>query len=477
MDISNRTLIRDDNLEAMREFPDASIDLIATDPPFNSKRDYFVPFKDKKGNQPDVLVKAFEDTWSWGSEAAAAYHELLVDIDGEIGDTIEGLRKFLNETPMMAYLVMMTTRLVEMRRILKDTGSLYLHCDPTASHYLKIILDAVFGVKNFRNEIIWHYRRWTAASKRFQKMHDILLYYTKTDNYTFTKPLQAYADEKYIENTVRGVVDGKLIRLKDEEGNYITREEQKGGVLMHDVWHDINFIPPGANERTSYPTQKPIALYERIIGASSNTGDIVLDPFAGCGTTAIAAEQLGRQWIGIDLTYLAIGAVKIQIEKFCPQIRDEITIVGTPEDANQALELANGDKDGFQDWCIAHVLKIQSNPKKGADGGIDGRMKFPVGSIKGKQAFGKAVAQVKGGKFTLSDVRDFRTAMNNENADIGVFVATKPPTKSMKTEIARAGVYELPYNNEPYPRLQHFQIQDYFDEKMPKLPPREKIVL
>ena len=477
MNIRNRTLIRGDNLESMRSFPDASIDLIATDPPFNSKRDYFVPYTDEKGNQPNVLMKAFEDTWSWGTEAELVYQELLVDVGGQVGETIEGLRKFLNETPMMAYLVMMAIRIVEMHRLLKNTGALYLHCDTYASHYLKIVLDAIFGVKNFRNEIIWHYRRWTAASKRFQKMHDILLYYTKTNNYTFTKPLQAYADEKYIENTVRGVVDGKLVRLKDDEGNYIARDKQKEGVLMHDVWHDINFIPPGANERTSYPTQKPIELYKRIIEASSHTGNVVLDPFAGCGTTAIAAEQLERQWIGIDLTYLAIGAVKLQIEKFCPQIRDEIIVIGTPEDSNQALELARADHNGFEAWSISHVLKFKSNAKKGSDGGIDGRMKFPVGRIKGKQTFGNAVAQVKGGGYTLGDVRDFRTAMRNVNADLGVFVVTKSPTPKMETEAARAGFYQHPFNFEQYPVLQFYQIQDYFDEKMPNLPPREKIVL
>ena len=487
MDISNRTLIRGDNLEAMRKFPDASIDLIATDPPFNSKRNYFVPFKDEKGKQPDVLIKAFADTWSWGTEAEMAYHELLVNINGQIGDTIEGLRKFLNQTPMMAYLVMMAIRIVEMHRLLKNTGSLYLHCDPTANHYLKIILDAVFGVKNFRNEIIWCYTQGGRGKKDFPRKHDVILRYTKSTTYFFdTDSIRVgyeLVSEKSSDSFTKVDENGRLYKEvfgSDRKKKY--RYYKEDGKVPYDWWTDIPKITGNSaksehTERTGYPTQKPIELYKRIIAASSTVGDVVLDPFAGCGTTAIAAEQLNREWIGIDLTYLAIGAVRLQIEKFCPQIRNKITIIGTPEDANQAIELARENKNGFEAWCIAHVLKFQSNATKGADGGIDGRMKFPVGRIKGKPAFGKAVAQVKGGHFTLGDVRDFRTAMNNEEADLGIFVATKPATKKMETEIARAGVYQHPYNSERYPRLQHFQIQDYFHEKMPNLPSREKIVL
>ncbi len=229
MTLSNRTLIRGDNLQAMREFSDICIDLIATDPPFNSKRDYFLPYRAEKGQKSDALVKAFSDTWTWGSEAESTYQELLIDAEEQVSSTIQGLRQCLNEIPMMAYLVMMTVRIVEMHRILKETGSLYLHCDPTASHYLKIILDAVFGTQNFKNEIVWHYKRWTAASRHFQKMHDVIFWYSKTDAHTFTQPLQPFSDESYIENTVRGFVDGKLVRLKHKDGNYVLRKTQKEG--------------------------------------------------------------------------------------------------------------------------------------------------------------------------------------------------------------------------------------------------------
>ena len=483
----NRTLIRGDNLEAMREFPDACIDLIATDPPFNSKRNYFVPFKDEKGKSPDILIKAFADTWPWGTEAEMAYHELLVNINGQIGDTIEGLRKFLNETPMMAYLVMMAVRIVEMHRLLKDTGSLYLHCDPTASHYLKIILDAIFGVKNFRNEIIWCYTQGGRGQKDFPRKHDVIFRYTKSTTYLFDAEAIRVGYQLVSENSSDSFTktdeDGRLYKEvfgSDRKRKY--RYYKEDGKVPYDWWTDIpkktgNSAKSKDTELTGYPTQKPIKLYKRIIAASSTVGDIVLDPFAGCGTTAIAAEQLDRQWIGIDLTYLAIGAVKLQIEKLCPHIRDEIIVIGTPEDANQALDLARTDHAGFEAWCVSHVLQFQSNAKKVADGGIDGRMKFPVGRVNGKQAYGKAVAQVKGGTATIGHIRDFRTAMRNDEADLGVFVATAPPTRGMKQEIARAGFYEYPFNQERFPSLQHFQIQDYFRGDLPKLPPRETVVL
>ena len=456
MSLSNRTLIRGDNLQTMREFPDVCIDLIATDPPFNSKRDYFIPFRDQHGQEPNSLVKAFSDTWEWGREADTAYQELLLKGDKQISDTIEGLRKFLNETPMMAYLVMMAIRIVEMHRILKTTGSLYLHCDPTASHYLKLVMDAIFGRKQFRNEIIWGYRTGGVSKNYWARKHDTLLFYVKSSAYKHN-PLQE-----------RICYDTDFFNAQqDIEGNYYA------DVYIRDVWNDIKPLINVSKERTSYPTQKPIALYKRIIEASSNKGDIVLDPFAGCGTTAIAAEQLGRQWVGIDLTYLAIGAVKLQIQKLCPQIRDQITIIGTPENEEQALQLAQSNPQGFEEWCVSHVLQFKSNPNKVADGGIDGTMRFP---LDGKQ-FGKAVVQVKGGKCTLGHVRDFRTAMQNVEADMGVFVAITPATKGMKTEIARAGFYEHPFNQQRYPCLQYYQIQDYFKGKMPQLPPRERVIL
>ena len=459
----NRTLIRGDNLTEMRNFPDACVDLIATDPPFNSKRDYFVPFRDEHGREPDTLVKAFTDTWRWGDAAEAAYEELIVDVGGQMGDTIQGLRQFLNETPMMAYLVMMGIRIVEMHRILKGTGSLYLHCDPTASHYLKIVLDAVFGPQNFRNEIVWCYQTGGVSKRWFGRKHDVILFYSKTEKY-------------FIDLTrVKESRTAEVIRRLESGSEHATRATDMER-LPFDVWN-IQALNAMATERTGYPTQKPIELYKRIIAASSNEGDLILDPFCGCGTTLMAAEALNRQWIGIDLTYLAIGAVKHQFETMFPQHRDSVTITGTPENVAQTLTLARTDPQGFEEWSVTHVLKFKSNAKKVADGGIDGTFRFPLGRIKGKQAFGKAVAQVKGGGYTLGHIRDFRTAMQNQEADLGVFVVTSPPSSGMRAEASRAGTYRHPFLDMAAPALQIYEIQDYFNGVLPKLPFGERSLL
>ena len=467
----NRTLIRGDNLEAMREFPSESVDLIATDPPFNSKRDYFVPYRDERGRKPETLVRAFTDTWAWGDAAEAAYRELLVEVGGKVADTFQGLRQFLNETPMMAYLVMMGVRIVEMHRILKPTGSLYLHCDPTASHYLKIILDAVFDTRNFRNEIVWSYHRWTGATKHFQRMHDILLFYVKDRNLSkfniLTEPYSEKSKHKGRRQTTVQV-DGTIDQIYTDD---TSREK-----AMRDVW-EISYLNSQAKERVSYPTQKPIALYKRIIAASSDGAELILDPFCGCGTTLMAAEELNRKWIGIDLTYLAIGAVEQQFERLFPQHKNGITITGTPENVEHALALARTDPKGFEEWCVTHVLKFKSNIKKVADGGIDGTFRFPIGRVKGKQAYGKAVAQVKGGNYTLGHIRDFRTAMQNQDADLGVFVVTSPPSSGMRTEASRTGTYRHPLFDMEVPALQIYEIQDYFRGILPRLPLGERTLL
>ena len=487
----NRTLVRGDNLEEMRQFPDECIDLIATDPPFNSKRNYFVPYRDEHGQEPDTLVKAFTDTWTWGESAEEAYNHLLVEVGGQVGDTIEGLRRFLNETPMMAYLVMMAVRLVEMHRILNSTGSLYLHCDSSASHYLKIVLDAVFGNLHFQNEIVWNKNRFSRNSKRrFPRMNDIILFYSKADENTFNiqhvERKKSIVEEKgwdtVVDNGVRKLLIYEKEKVEEAELDLdryemIVEVGEDSAPALGQVWSDINPLNSQSKERTTYPTQKPIELYKRIVAASSDTGNIVLDPFCGCGTTLMAAEELKRKWIGIDLTYLATGAVKLQIEKLFPQLRNEIIIAGTPENEEQALELARDTPFGFEDWCITHILKFKPNARRVADGGIDGTFRFPIGRERGKQAYGKAVAQVKGGSYTLSHIRDFRTAMQNEDADLGVFVVTRPPTQGMRTEARRAGTYNHPSYEFSAPRLQIYEIKDHFRGIPPKLPLAERAVL
>ena len=509
----NRTLIRGDNLEEMRKFPDACIDLIATDPPFNSKRDYFVPYRDERGQQPDALVKAFTDTWAWGDAAEDTCKSLIVEEGGQIGATIQGLQQFLNETPMMAYLVMMAARIVEMHRLLKDTGSLYLHCDPAASHYLKIILDAVFDAKNFRNEIVWKRRLDTHNLSTFHmgRNHDIVFYYGKSRQaayriqYTpydpdYIKSSYKHEDAKgpyrllpctnesggnkpyafkgvtrawrFSEENMKEMYKSDLLVQLREGGPYYYKKylSEAKGVPLQDIWTDIP--PVRGKVSIGYPTQKPMDLYQRIVKASTDEGALVLDPFCGCGTTLIAAEALNRRWIGIDLTYLATGAVKMQIEKFFPNLRDSVIVTGTPEDTDTALALARRDPAGFEEWCVTHVLKFKSNAKKVADGGIDGSYTFPIGKVKGRQAYGKMVAQVKGGNYTVSQVRDFRTAMQNTKADLGVFAVTRKPTRGMLDEVRRAGTYQIDAGGFTVstPRLQIYEVQDYFKGVLPKLP-------
>ena len=344
MNVQNRTLFIADNLDIMRGMDSEIVDLIYLDPPFNTKKQYKAPIgSPAEGAQ-------FKDIWT-DDDIKQEWH-------GQIASKHEGLYKIIEsaevvyDKSMRIYLTAMAVRLFEMQRILKPTGSIYLHCDPTASHYLKLVMDSLFGKENFRNEVVWHYRRWTAASRQFQKMHDVMLFYSKTSQYVFTKPLQDYAHKEYIEDTVRGIIDGKLVRLKDEEGNYIKRKKQNKGVLMHDVWEDINFIAPTAKERTGYPTQKPLALLERIIKASSNENDIVLDPFCGCATACVAAEKLQRQWIGIDISPSAEVITKLRLEEasqqgtlFSPIQMSDVTVSSTsPLRTDNTDEIATQQK-------------------------------------------------------------------------------------------------------------------------------------
>ena len=445
----------------------------------------------------------------------------------------------------MAYLVMMAVRIVEMHRILKPTGSLYLHCDPSASHYLKIILDAIFGASHFRNEIVWQRTSAHNDGNRFGRVHDIILFYSKNPQ-PLWNPVYTAHDPEYIEKFYRhedergryriGDLTAAEVRQGDSgqpwrdvdptavgrhwavpgrnswpEGvqppeNYESLSVQDAldaldangliywpprgrvpgfrrylstskGRRVNDVVTDINPLTGNSKERTGYPTQKPTELYKRFITASSNEGDLILDPFCGCGTTLVSAEELNRHWIGIDLTYLSIGAVRQQFERLFPQHRESVTIVGTPENEEQALRLAHDDPHAFEEWCVTHVLHFRPNERRGGDGGIDGTFRFPLGRVQGRQAYGKAVAQVKGGTYTLGHIRDFRTAMRNVEADLGVFVVTTPPTRGMLTEAARAGKYRHPFSDEEFPVLQIYEIQTHFRGIPPKLPFGEKAVL
>ena len=388
-----------DNLEILREhIPVNSVDLIYLDPPFNSKATYNVLFAEKSGEKSAAQITAFEDTWHWGTESEAAYHEVVTLGPRKLSDLLQALRSFLGTNDMMAYLTMMAVRLVELHRVLKPTGSIYLHCDPTASHYIKLLLDAVFGVANFRNEIIWKRSHAHSSAKRYGPNHDVIFFYGKSSNIQWNRVFQSY-DMEYIDKHYRHIdndgrrykhenptgagirkgqtgqpwrgIDPSLksrhwVRPPDElerldsEGKIYWPNKKGGwpyikvylddmkGVSVQDVWTDIDVINMMAKERLGYPTQKPEALLERIIRASSNEGDVVLDPFCGCGTALIAAERLKRRWLGIDITHLAITLIKNRLRDIFEQDLTPYEVIGEPADLTSAQALAEENRHQFE---------------------------------------------------------------------------------------------------------------------------------
>ncbi|HEU0156794.1 MAG TPA: site-specific DNA-methyltransferase, partial [Stellaceae bacterium] len=423
------------------EIASESVDLIYLDPPFNSQASYNVLFKGQSGKAADAQIEAFEDTWHWGEGAERAFSEVLSSPATQAAELLRAMRSFLGDNDVMAYLAMMAVRLVELHRVLKPAGSLYLHCDPTASHYLKLLLDALFRPVGFINEIIW--KRYGAhndvgqGSKHYGRVHDIILFYSKTDDRKWTQ-LFMPLDQAYVETTYRGVEPGSgrrfmttpltgpggaekgnpvyawnghtrawrysketMQRLHDEDRLYYSKTgyarqkfylDESNGVPVQTIWSDIPSLSGAHTERMGYPTQKPVALLERIINASSNEGDLVLDPFCGCGTTIHAAQKLGRQWIGIDITHLAISLIERRLKDAFPGIAFEVH--GTPKDLESAVDLARRDKYQFQWWAVSLVdARPYGGKKKGADGGIDGILFFRSDKDKTE----KALVSVKGG--------------------------------------------------------------------------------
>jgi DNA modification methylase len=456
-----------DNLDVLRRHvrPE-SVDLVYLDPPFQSGKDYNVLFASKSGRAAEAQVQAFEDTWEWNIEAEQAYRD-VVEGGGTIADALRGLRSFLKESDMMAYLCMMAPRLLELRRVLKPSGSLYLHCDPTASHYLKMLLDAIFGFGCFRNEVVWRYRRWPTKSRQFQKMHDVLLFYSATPKAAHTFNV-LYGYEQLAESTV------KTYGTKKQKADFSSghrkpgvEEEESAGPPLSDVW-DVSVIAGSGRERLGYPTQKPLALLERVIRASSNAGDVVLDPFCGCGTAVAVAHREGRNWIGIDITHLAINLVRHRlIDSFGPNV--DFRVIGEPRSLEDAAELAQNDRYQFQFWALGLVgaRPEERDERRGADRGVDGRLYFhdDPGAKKTKQI----ILSVKSGKPKATDLRDLRAVVDREAAEIGVLITLEPPTRAMEVEAASGGFYQSPWRR--HPKLQILTVDDLLKGSRIDYPP------
>src|SRR5437588_4527949 len=549
-----------DNLQWLRnrnEFPNESVDLVYLDPPFNSNADYNVLFRETSGQVSQAQFHAFTDTWSW-ADAAETYHQFIDTCPNvAVVEMMEAFHSFLKNSPMMAYLAMMAPRLVELHRVLNETGSLYLHCDPTASHYLKIILDEIFGARNFRTEIIW--KRSSAHSDAAQgreqhgRIHDTLFFYTKSSDWTWNHIFSEY-DESYVESFYKFVEPetGRRYRLGDitapggaspkkknpyyeflgvkrywrysrermqelyEQGRIIQSKpgavpaykrylDEMEGVPLQDLWLDVKPIGAQAQERLGYPTQKPQALLERIISASSNPGHVVLDPFCGCGTTIHAAQKLGRKWIGIDVTYLAINLIKRRLrDAFGEDI--EFEEKGQPTDLGGAKQLEENDKFQCQHWALSlvHARPLKEGEGKGADRGVDGLLFiYDIGSRRDSRAVSgdspeisspkletkdavargrttgqasrprspdkelqrndvhreKIIVQIKGGGTGAKDIRDLLGTVENQKAIGGVLITLDKPTKPMRDEAASAGRFESKLWQKDYPKIQIVTIE------------------
>ena len=530
-----------DNLAVLREHvADESVDLVYLDPPFNSNASYNVLFREKSGEESPAQIRAFTDTWEWTQETELTFeHDIIGNpaVPSAVKDMISAFRQFIGRNAMMAYLVMMAPRLVELRRVLKPTGSIYLHCDPTASHYLKLLMDAVFGATNFRNEIAWKRTSAHNSASRYGPNHDVILFYSKSQGYKWNQVFQKY-DEDYLINFYRHVDERGRYRLSDLTGAGVRHgdsgepwrgvnptdsgrhwavpraalaessredldkltsqqkldlldtiglvywppngrvpqrkrylDESKPEMPVQSTWTDIRPIGAQAKERLGYPTQKPEALLERIIRASSNEGDVVLDPFCGCGTAVAAAHKLGRQWLGIDITHLAVALMKNRLKTaFDLEAGRDYDVVGEPQDEGSARALWEQDPYQFQFWAVSLLeAQPQSEQRRGADRGVDGMLYFIDGP---RRAPHKAVIQVKGGRVSSPQVRDLRGVVEREQAALGLFISLEPPTRDMRQEAASGGLFHSDLWARDFPKIQLRTVGEMLSGQGFELPPR-----
>jgi site-specific DNA-methyltransferase (adenine-specific) len=523
-DLANK-LYYGDNLDILRGFPDECVDLVYLDPPWNPNADYNVIFRDESGRQSAVQRQAFEGTWHWGPAAEDHYAYLTATarnrgkVPAPVSTLVAALRSAVGENQVMAYVVEMSSRLVELHRVLKPTGSLYLHSDPTTSHYLKIVLDALFGAPNFRSEITWQRSSVHNDSKGWSAVADKLLYYVKDAraDFTWNGPRLPLSEEYVADKYRYRDPDGRRYRLDnmrspnprpnltydwkgfkphpngwaysretmerlDQEGRIWYPEstskrlqlkrylDERTGTPITNVWTDIRPINSQARERIGWGTQKPVALLSRIIAASSNPGDLILDPFCGCGSALDAAESLGRNWIGIDITWYAMAVMKARLRS---RFGINAQVEGAPTEVEGARQLSlqkpNG-RDQFEAWGLSLVGAIPHGgpQKKGADQGADGVITF---SGRGN-ALESAIVSVKSGHVEAGDVQKLKGAMQRHGGSMGLFVTLANPTGPMKAEAATAGVYHSDVSEKDYQRVQILTIRELIEEgRKPDLPP------
>lgn len=518
------TLYYGDNLDILKnEIADETVDLIYLDPPFQSGRNYNIIFRPEKDGIKGATsqIETFEDTWQWSQKAQDEYEDLIMGKltrlhpPQKLIDLMKAMRSYLEECPLMAYLCMMAPRLLEMKRVLKPTGSIYLHCDPTASHYLKLLMDAVFGPRNYRNEITW--KRTTAHNdpRRYGANTDIILFYSKSDNYKWIPQYVEHGEEylkrfKGIDPDGRRWVDDNLsakglsgggyeyeykgvtslwrvplstmerldsenklhftnVNNPDKKGIRLKRylDENKGRPLQS-LWDDIFPINSQANERLGYPTQKPEALLERIIKAGTIDGDVVLDPFCGCGTAVAVSERLNRKWIGIDITYLSIDVIRKRFEKNKIMEGKDFEVKGTPKDLHSATKLAESSPFQFEVWAVSQLNAIPT--VKTGDKGVDGVINFIDANKKDKVS--KGIISVKGGKHVNpSMVRDLKGTMESQSADFGILITLIEPTQGMIDEAVKAGKFEYKHiahlQGNSIPRIQIVTAEQLFAKHIP----------
>ena len=516
---TDNTLYFGDCLDWMSKWDSESVDLVYLDPPFNSKQNYNLLYSDVPG---DAQAKAFEDTWLWDDSAEGRY-ERFDGLIGPLARTVRGLMRCLGRSGMLAYLTYMAERLEECHRLLKPTGSIYLHCDPTASHYLKAVMDAVFGARNFRNEIIWKRTGAHGGARRWGPIHDVILFYTRSDDWVWNRTYQSY-DPSYVEKNYRHqdkhgryrhvTLDGSGTRTGSSGGPWrgvnptrdgrhwavpsarafpqwvtfpdgyaqMTVQERldvlddmglvywpiRGtkphykryldvgkGNQIQDVISDIGPIGSRAAERLGYPTQKPISLLERIVKASSNPGDLVLDPFCGCGTTIEAAERLGRRWAGIDISLHAVNVIrKVRMPDTA------IAVNGIPTDMYSARHHARHSPFRFEQWAVECIPGFVANTKQRGDGGVDGWGRLavrPQGNLSRT-----AVAQVKGGKWKVDSLKAFCTVTQQRRAAVGCFI-TLDRLKVPSARQIRSQMGHIEVAGNKYQRMSLWSIEQYFD--------------